>query len=77
MITIQMKIEKSLLDEVDRAAKLSGKSRSAFARDALRKSLQEIKEKLMEKKQIEGYRNYPVSTGEFSVRETEQVWVDW
>jgi len=72
-----MTIEKSLLEEVDKAAKLSGKTRSAFTRDALRKSLLEIREKLLEKKQIEGYRNHPTSTGEISVWETEQVWVDW
>lgn len=76
MKTIQMTIDEKLIDEVDKMAKLLGKTRSSFTRDALRKALHEIKERSLEKKQIEGYKKHPVKIGEFSNWESEQVWVD-
>lgn len=76
MKTVQMTMEESLIKEVDKMAKLSGKTRSAFTREALIKAISDIKENVLGKKQIEGYKKNPVKIGEFSDWETEQVWVD-
>lgn len=76
MKTIQMTMDESLIKEVDKIAKLSGKTRSAFTREALIKAIQDIKEEDLEKKQIEGYKKNPVKIGEFSDWESEQVWVN-
>jgi metal-responsive CopG/Arc/MetJ family transcriptional regulator len=71
-----MTIDENLIKEVDEIAKLSGKTRSAFTREALIKAIQDIKEENSEKKQIEGYKKNPVRIGEFSDWESEHVWVD-
>ncbi|MCE5330220.1 ribbon-helix-helix domain-containing protein [bacterium] len=71
-----MTMDESLIKEVDKIAKLSGKTRSAFTREALIKAIQDIKEEDLEKKQIEGYKKNPVKIGEFSDWESEQVWVN-
>ena len=76
MKTVQMTMEEDLIRKVDRTAKSLGKTRSAFTREALLKAIKEVREKALEKKQIEGYKKYPVKNGEFSDWESEQVWVD-
>lgn len=74
MKTVQMTLDESLVTAVDRAAKRLGTTRSAFARTALRRALEELKTKELELKHREGYRGKPVGEKEFSAWEGEQVW---
>lgn len=76
MKTVQMTLDDSLVDAVDRAARSLGTTRSAFARDALRAALVNLKEREMEHRHREGYARKPVRPGEFSDWEDEQVWGD-
>ncbi len=76
MKTVQMTMEEDLIRKVDRTAKSLSKTRSAFTREALLKAIKEVREKALEKKQIEGYKKNPVKNGEFSDRESEQDRVD-
>jgi metal-responsive CopG/Arc/MetJ family transcriptional regulator len=74
MKTVQMTLEDSLVAEVDRAVKKIGTTRSAFARQALRAALNQLKAGEKEKRHREGYARKPVRQGEFSGWEDEQVW---
>ncbi len=76
MKTVQMTLDESLVQEVDRAAHTLGTNRSAFTRDALREALVRMEEKVFEEKHRAGYARHPVREGEFDVWESEQVWVD-
>lgn len=74
MKTVQMTLDDSLADAVDRAARSMGTTRSAFMRDALRRALMSLKEREMERRHREGYKRLPVQPGEFSDWEDEQLW---
>jgi metal-responsive CopG/Arc/MetJ family transcriptional regulator len=76
MKTVQMTLDKDLVDQVDRAVKKMGTTRSAFTRQALRDALRDLRLKELEKRHREGYKRKPVKRGEFSVWEAEQVWVE-
>lgn len=76
MRTVQMTLEENLINEVDKVVKSMKTTRSAFTRKALQAALENIREKAMEQKQIEGYIKKPVKAGEFNSWESEQVWVD-
>jgi len=76
MKTVQMTIEKDLLEAVDIAAKRLGASRSAFTRKALREMLNKISVSQMEARHRRGYSKHPVKPGEFDVWEREQKWGD-
>jgi metal-responsive CopG/Arc/MetJ family transcriptional regulator len=79
MKTVQMTLDDSLVDAVDRAAKSLGTTRSAFARDALRAALMNMKERDLERQHRAGYERKPVEPGELSEFrdwEDEQVWGD-
>jgi hypothetical protein len=72
--TIQMTIDENLLTQVDQASHSLGVARSAFIRQALELALHESKIADLEQKQITGYQQFPVVTGEFDLWEAEQVW---
>ena len=74
MKTIQMTLEENLLAEVDRTAKKMGTTRSAFARQALRLALTQLKAQEKEQRHREGYALKPILPGDFSGWEDEQVW---
>ena len=74
MKTIQMTLDESLVEAVDRVSKQLNTSRSAFTRKALREALVRYSQEQMERKHREGYARHPVSADEFSVWETEQAW---
>jgi Arc/MetJ-type ribon-helix-helix transcriptional regulator len=76
MKTVQMTLDDSLVDDVDRAVKSMGTTRSAFTRDALRAALMNMKERDLERRHRAGYERNPVEPGEFSDWEDEQVWGD-
>lgn len=57
MKTVQMTIEDTLLEDVDRLTDELGTTRSAFIRDALQAALKKHRKKLLERKHAEGYKN--------------------
>jgi metal-responsive CopG/Arc/MetJ family transcriptional regulator len=76
MKVVQMTLDEDLVEAVDRVAKRLRTSRSAFARQALREAVDRAKVKALEQKHRQGYLRRPVRSGEFSVWETEQVWIE-
>jgi metal-responsive CopG/Arc/MetJ family transcriptional regulator len=74
MKTVQMTLDESLVQQVDRAAQSLGTTRSAFTRDALRAALSNLRERELERRHRVGYEKKPVLPGEFSDWEAEQVW---
>jgi metal-responsive CopG/Arc/MetJ family transcriptional regulator len=74
MKTIQITIDDDLLLKVDRATHLQKITRSQFIRHALEEVLRRMMIAELEQKQAEGYRQYPVTPGEFDVWESEQAW---
>jgi metal-responsive CopG/Arc/MetJ family transcriptional regulator len=74
MKTIQITIDDELLEKVDQATKTKKVARSQFVRAALENALHRMKLEELEQKQAEGYRNHPVTSGEFDVWESEQAW---
>jgi metal-responsive CopG/Arc/MetJ family transcriptional regulator len=76
MRTVQMTLDEQLVDQVDRAARKLRKSRSAFARDALRDALSRLSTLEKERRHRQGYETSPVAPGEFGDWTQEQVWPD-
>jgi metal-responsive CopG/Arc/MetJ family transcriptional regulator len=76
MRTVQMTLDDALVQEIDQVVKQLGTTRSAFARDALRAALAQVRRQAMEQKHQAGYARKPVTTEEFSDWEDEQVWVE-
>ena len=76
MRTVQMTLDDALIQEIDHVVKQLGTTRSAFTRDALRAALAQVRRQAMEQKHREGYARRPVTPGEFSDWEDEQVWVE-
>lgn len=76
MQTVQMTLDSKLVDQVDRAAKRLGLSRSGFARRALTAALDRLRIEDLKRRQAEGYRRKPVRPGEFNAWAAEQVWPD-
>ncbi len=76
MKTVQMTLDESLVEEVDRAAEALGTTRSAFTREALREALVRRQELELERRHRAGYAAKPVVPGELDGWEAEQVWPD-
>lgn len=76
MKVVQITLDESLAEEVDRAVAKQGATRSGFTREALRRRLAELKTEELERRHRAGYENQPSSPGEFDVWEDEQVWGD-
>ena len=76
MRTVQMTLDDNLVRSVDRAAKLTHTTRSAFTRNALREALRSLHAVELEHRHRDGYARHPVSETEFSVWEGEQAWGD-
>ena len=76
MKTVQMTLDEALVKAVDNAAKRLNKSRSAFARDALGKALENLRIAELEEKHRRGYENQPDQGNEFSTWENEHAWGD-
>lgn len=74
MRTVQMTLDDALVESVDSAASRLKTTRSAFARDALRRALEELDARDQERRHREGYAHTPVASGEFDVWEDEQAW---
>jgi metal-responsive CopG/Arc/MetJ family transcriptional regulator len=74
MKTIQMTIDARLLKAVDKLTKIRKTSRSAFIRAAVEAELRRERVRVLEDQHTAGYRQQPVTAGEFDVWLTEQDW---
>ena len=73
MKTVQMTLDESLVNDIDKAAKRIGITRSAFTRDALRSALSRLRTKELERRHRDGYTRKPIKREEFSPWEREQA----
>jgi metal-responsive CopG/Arc/MetJ family transcriptional regulator len=74
METIELKIDESLLAEIDRVTRGLSISRDDFARIALELALRNQKTIMLERQHALGYTRHPVKPDEFDGWESEQVW---
>jgi metal-responsive CopG/Arc/MetJ family transcriptional regulator len=74
MKTIQMTIDSRLLKAIDKLTKIRKTSRSAFIRAAVEAELRRERIRELETRHASGYRQQPVSPGEFDAWLTEQDW---
>lgn len=74
METIQVVLDKKLLQATDRVARQTMRNRSALVRDALREHLRRLEIGVLEKRDREGYSKRPRAGGESAVWESEAVW---
>jgi metal-responsive CopG/Arc/MetJ family transcriptional regulator len=71
METVQVVLDKKLLQAADRAAVKTKQNRSALVREALREYLRRLEVRSMEERDRQGYAKLTVDD---SVWETEAVW---
>jgi metal-responsive CopG/Arc/MetJ family transcriptional regulator len=71
-----MTLDEELVKAIDKAVKKLKTTRSAFAREALRRALSNLKSAELEQRHRRGYQMHPVTKKEFSVWENEQEWGD-
>lgn len=74
MKTIEVTLDDTLLDDIDRAIDSLHLTRVEFIQTALELALQKPYLAWMEKRHAEGYAQHPVREGEFDGWESEQVW---
>jgi metal-responsive CopG/Arc/MetJ family transcriptional regulator len=74
METIQIVLDKKLLQAADHAARRSRQNRSALIREALREHLGRLEARAMEQLDREGYSRQPQTHDEFSLWEAELAW---
>ncbi len=74
METIQVVLDKKLLQATDRAAKRTKRNRSALVRDALREHLVKLELKALEDRDRAGYLALPQSVEESALWELEAAW---
>lgn len=74
METIQIVLDKKLLDAADQAARRTKRNRSALVRDALREHLPKLELRAKELRDREGYARVPVKDHEWQVWEAEAEW---
>lgn len=76
MRTVQMTLDRKLVEAVDMAVKRLGTTRSAFTREALTAALARLEADALERQQRRGYERHPIRPGEFDEWEPEQAWPD-
>jgi metal-responsive CopG/Arc/MetJ family transcriptional regulator len=74
METIQIVLDKKLLDATDQAARRTKRNRSALVRDALREHLRRLEVRAKEARDRQGYSRLPHATDESLAWEAEAVW---
>jgi metal-responsive CopG/Arc/MetJ family transcriptional regulator len=74
METIQVVLDKKLLQATDRAAKHTKQNRSALVREALREHLRLLERQALEIRDREGYLRYPQDLGEARAWEAVAAW---
>src|SRR5690348_4834556 len=74
METVQIVLEKELLQAVDRAARRAKRNRSALVRDALRKHLRRLEMPNLEARDREGYSKQAAQLSESRLWEAVAGW---
>jgi metal-responsive CopG/Arc/MetJ family transcriptional regulator len=74
METIQIVLEKTLLQATDQAARRMKRNRSALVRDALREHLRRLEVRAKEERDRTGYSKRPKARDELSAWEAEAAW---
>ena len=74
METIQIVVDKKLLQATDHAAKRTKRNRSALVRDALRQHLRSLAVREREERDRRGYASRPATADESRVWEAEAQW---
>jgi len=74
METIQIVLDKKLLQATDQAARQTKRNRSALVRDALREHLRRLEVRALEERDRQGYSRRPPTADESRVWETEAAW---
>jgi len=72
--TIQIVLDRKLLQATDRAARRTKKNRSALIREALREHLRALEIRELERRDREGYAQHPQSMREAELWVAEAVW---
>ena len=72
--TIQIVLDKELLQAADKAAKLANLNRSALIRDALREHLKRLSTLELERQDQEGYLRNPAKKEEAAFWEGQIAW---
>jgi metal-responsive CopG/Arc/MetJ family transcriptional regulator len=76
METVQIVLDKKLLQAADRAARRTKQNRSALMRDALRAHLMKLEVRALEERDREGYKKRPQTIEEAYLWPKEGVWPD-
>ncbi len=74
MKTIQVEVEDSVLEEVERATRALAMTREAFVRTALERALRQREVIALERRHARGYEERPQTSEEVGEWEAEQVW---
>jgi len=74
METIQIVLDKGLLQATDRAARRMKRNRSALVREALREHLKRLEVRSNEDRDREGYARQPQARDESALWEAEAAW---
>jgi metal-responsive CopG/Arc/MetJ family transcriptional regulator len=74
METIQVVLDKKLLQATDRAARHTKQNRSALVRDALREHLRLLERRVLEDRDRKGYARRPQVGDKWQVWEAEAAW---
>ena len=74
METIQIVLDKKLLDATDQAARRTKRNRSALIREALREHLRRLELRAKEERDRQGYLRQPPARDESLVWEAEAAW---
>jgi len=74
METIQVVLDKKLLQATDKAARRTKLNRSALVREALREHLRRLQVRALEERDREAYSKLPQSLEEVRLWEAEAVW---
>jgi metal-responsive CopG/Arc/MetJ family transcriptional regulator len=74
METVQVVLDKKLLQATDKAARRTKRNRSALVRDALREHLRRLEVRALEERDLEGYSRQPQTGDESGQWETEAAW---
>ena len=74
METVQIVLDKKLLQATDRAARRTKRNRSALVRDALREHLRRLETSALEERDRQGYTRLEPATVEARLWEAEAAW---
>jgi len=74
METVQIVLDKKLLQATDKAARRTKRNRSALVRDALREHLLRLEVRALEERDFEGYSRQPQTVDESRPWEAEAAW---